>query len=311
MDAVKLLKENWGVIADNIWLLLTLGVIVAASTWAIVRTLTKEQIETLKLRLEGANDEARRAREQAGADKAALKEERSALQAQVLENSALRDAAEKSQFKLDRATWEISTLSSNNDELKRSLAPAVERAAMLEGELDSSRNRTLDLTKELKALKVELTNSITVQDSLKAKLAEADSAAAACKKNTSDNKEKVQFPHISPNGPNILSPAIDSVRVNEVVGVRATVPSQRVLLLKMEGLGPNRPEAAWSWSAGGTSVGWNHELYNFESSIPVQTWTAWEGTADLKFRFHRAGEVTIRLSSDDGETVKKTLRVLP
>ncbi|UKE47038.1 hypothetical protein [Xanthomonas cerealis] len=152
----------------------------------------------------------------------------------------------------------------------------------------------------------------TEVDSLKVSLERARDDLKRAEAAIETDEEMVQFPFTSPNGSNILSPAVESVRANEVVGVRATIPKGRALLLKIEGLGPQQQDAAWSWSLTGTTMGWNHELYNGESSLPVQSWTAWEGTADLKFKFHRAGEVTLYLASDDGRTnVTKKLRILP
>ncbi|RIA19537.1 hypothetical protein DFO63_3907 [Stenotrophomonas sp. AG209] len=122
--------------------------------------------------------------------------------------------------------------------------------------------------------------------------------------------ERILFPATSPNGRNILSPSVNTVAVKEFVGVKAIVPRGQRLMLRMEGLGPQQQDAAWSWRLGGTTTGWDNDIYNSESVVPMQMWNAWEGTADLKFQFHRAGEVRLHLASEDGTfELSKTLSI--
>ena len=275
---VTLLEQVWEPIATRPLPFIVIACLLLAAGFVAGRFVFSERLESLKLGWDNAKDDTIRAKEQA---------------------VTFGQSLEKATDDLRRSNEQLADVKQGKFKAEEALGEAQERINELKKSSEKAAHEQRLAQVRIEALKGDLERA--------QKTARESAAAYQAMQKSED---AVVLPHMSPNGQNILSPAVDWVRAKEWVGVRAIVPKGRVLLLKIEGLGPQQAAPGWSWRMGGTTLGWDHENYNSESTVPLQTWTATEGVADLKFTFERAGEVAISLTSDDGKlSSTKRLRV--
>lgn len=275
---VTLLEQVWEPIVARPLPFIVIASLLLAAGFVAGRFVFSERLESLKLGWDNAKDDTIRAKERAVNSEQNLEKATDDLRRSNEQLAGVKEGKLKAEEALGEARERI-------NELKKSTEKAVHEQRLAQVRIEALKG---ELEREQKAAR------------------EIAAAHQAARK----SEDEVVIPHMSPNGQNILSPAVDWVRAKEWVGVRAIVPKGRVLLLKIEGLGPKQAAPGWSWRMGGTTLGWDHESYNSESAVPLQTWTATEGVADLKFNFERAGEVVISLTSDDGKlSSTKRLRV--